>query len=223
MKSRITRILTPVTCILLLGTSSLSFGDLDPGAWEFSLNIPYLNDVDHDFDGDASASIDGDFGLGVGIAYNLSERIALRSDISWNSMDYSGTRILDDGAGTIERIKGEMDTLNLSFGGDYYFTTGDFSPFINGNFGWSFIDTNIPNAPPQVVCWWDPWWGYICDGFQETRDENAFFYGIGAGLRFDLGRNSFIKAGYYWQQVDFDNASGSPDFDMIRIEFGVSY
>ena len=42
-----------------------------------------------------------------------------------------------------------------------------FTPYVTGGIGYAFIDTNIPDSPPQTACWWDPWWGYVCDTFQE--------------------------------------------------------
>ena len=33
---------------------------------------------------------------------------------------------------------------------NFNFLEGDLTPYVTGGVGWSFIDTNIPDAPPQT-------------------------------------------------------------------------
>ena len=87
-------------------------------------------------------------------------------------------------------------------------------------FALSNIDSNIPSGPATGTCWWDPWWGYVCNTWQPTYEDTAFAYGAAAGLRAELGAGKFFLEGSYnmlW--VDFDKA-GTQDFDGVRLNIG---
>ena len=55
--------------------------------------------------------------------------------------------------------------------------------------GWSWVDTNIATEPPEVGCWWDPWYGYICTSWVNTRTLDGLTYQLGVGARYDFGNN----------------------------------
>ena len=76
--------------------------------------------------------------------------------------------------------------------------TGRFTPFITTGIGWNFVDTNIPTEPPQVGCWWNPWYGYICEGFQDTKNVDGFAYQLGAGMRYRVNPVHLVE----WQLPD---------------------
>lgn len=191
--------------------------------YEFSLQVPYLFDESIEFDGGATAEIASDPGFGFTAGYNYSNNINLRASFTWNDTRYDGQRILDDGANTVDTISGVMDTVSVSGVADYYFSDGKFSPFVSGMIGWTNIDTNIPAGPVNEVCWWDPWWGYVCDWYQPTYGGDYFSWGVGAGLRFDLTSNHFIRAGYYERWLDIDYTSDSPSVGSAIFEFGFMY
>lgn len=202
--------------------SSLAYADRADD-FEFTLIIPYAYGEEVDFDGGASIDINDDPGFGFGFAYNYSDRFALRGDLTWNSVSYDAIRILDDGNFTRDRWGGDLDVFAMTFGGDFYLTTGKIAPFVNLNMGWANVDTNIADGPGSSYCWWDPWWGYMCSYYQSTYNKDSWFYGAGVGIRFDLSRNNFIRAGYYQRWMDFDNADSSNAFSGLRFEFGFSY
>lgn len=208
-------------CIVMLAFSLSAHAQRDVGAYEFTLQIPYLESQTLDFDGRARAEIESDPGFGFGMAYNLTDRFSLIGNLSWNSTDYTALRVLDGGG--IDQLSTELDSWNIGFGGDYYFLTGKFSPFINAGIGANYIDTNVPSGLPDTVCWWDPWYGYICAQDTPTHDEWSYFYSYGAGVRLDFGLSTFVKAGYYESVMDFDNASGSPKFTSWRLELGFKF
>jgi len=129
-----------------------------------------------------------------------------------------------DNAGQDEiGISGVMDTFNMAFNLDYYLTTGKVAPFITGGLGWGNVDSNIASGPPNTFCWWDPWWGYICGSDVPTYNEDSWFYSVGAGLRIDVGRNTFLRGSYLERWVDIDSADGSPSFATFLFEFGFTY
>jgi opacity protein-like surface antigen len=208
--------------LALLGTSiGTNAQSGREGDMEFVLQMPYFEGKELGFDGGARADIDDDAGFGMGLAYNYTDRLALNGFINWNSPDYLIERVLEDGRS--EFLSSEMDTFNVGLGGDFYFSTGRLSPFISGVVGANYIDTNIPSGLPDTVCWWDPWYGYVCISDTPTHDEWSFYYGVGAGLRLDFGQSAFIKAGYYQNYMDFDNASGSTEVESYRLELGFKF
>jgi hypothetical protein len=91
---------------------------------------------------------------------------------------------------------------------------------VTASAGWAWIDTNIATGPPQTGCWWDPWWGYICTTFQNTKSLDGFSYGLGVGARYDINDQFAVKAAYRMQWVDLSNASGTPDIDGFELTFG---
>lgn len=222
MKMIMQRLLTVLGAMGILMGSSQVFAQLEEGRTEFSLYLPYLHTQDLDFDGGAKADIDDGFGFGFSTAYNMTDKLAFRGDLHWIEVDWSGERVFD-AALPNQHIDGDYDIVDTHFGLDYYFAEwGDFKPFVNGNLGWAFVDTNIAEGPPVNVCWWDPWWGYVCSWFQETREETVFHYGLGGGVRYDLNRRQYLRLGYYLDWQDVDNG-GTVDVGQFRFEFGVSY
>jgi opacity protein-like surface antigen len=88
---------------------------------------------------------------------------------------------------------------------------------VTGGIGYSFIDTNIPDAPPQTACWWDPWWGYVCDTFQSTRNVEEFTYQAGVGLRWDVSPGYTMRLAYEKHWLDLGEATTTPDFDQFKL------
>ena len=83
--------------------------------------------------------------------------------------------------------------------------------------GWNFVDTNIPTAPPQVGCWWNPWYGYICEGFQESKSVDGFAYQAGAGVNVRMTPALSLSGSYRMNWVDYPKADGTPTFDAIQL------
>ncbi|HEY5603208.1 MAG TPA: outer membrane beta-barrel protein [Gammaproteobacteria bacterium] len=188
------------------------------GQWQGLISTNYVNSDTIDFGGGASADINGDMGWLFGFGYNFDEHLALDFEISWNSVSYTATRVLDPGGP--EQFGGWLDTSSTRFNLTYNFMAKALTPFISANIGWAWIDSNIPSGPPSSTCWWDPWWGYICSGYQPTYSRTEFTYGAGLGLRFDLGNNVFLRGIIGQQWIDVSNASSTPDFTMYRFDFG---
>ena len=123
--------------------------------WQFYLGGNYVNSTSIDFGGGAKADIVGDMGWMFGFGYNFNEKLALDFDFGWNSMSYTGTRVVEDTSKEI--FSGRMDTSSTRFNLIYHFMDKRLTPYITGNIGWTWIDSNIPAGPPSSGCWWDPW------------------------------------------------------------------
>jgi opacity protein-like surface antigen len=94
------------------------------------------------------------------------------------------------------------------------------SPYFVGGVGWGWFDSNIATGDVSGVCWWDPWYGYICNAYPETYGSDAFVYRAGAGLRFDATPGFTMKVLYNAQWNDFGNTESVPFQSQIRLEFG---
>ena len=199
------------------------------GGFEFSFLSQSIEGETIEFEGGAKAEIQSDVGFGFGLAYNYSNKLALRGDFSWNSARYDATRIIEDTDDTIDEADeteiygGIMDTASFMFGGDYYFLDKAITPYIGGSLGWTFFDTNVPSGLPQGVCWWDPWYGYICSYSTPTYTTTEFTYGINLGLRADLSRNVYLRLGYYDRWVEFKKANDTSEFGSVRMDLGIKF
>lgn len=194
------------------------------GTWESRIDIVYQNSSDWDFEGGTTADIDSDTSLLLGLGYHLSDQLELGGNITFGQTDYDADIATDlngdevpDGA---IAVSGEYEHTTLMFDATWNFMTGDFSPFVSANAGWSWVDTNIATGPPQTGCWWDPWWGYVCTTFQNTKDLDGFSYGFDIGARYDVSDSFAIRGSYRMMWVDLDNASGTPDLDGFRLGIG---
>ena len=99
----------------------------------------------------------------------------------------------------------------------YTFLTGPVTPYVAAGVGWAWVDTNIATEPPEIGCWWHPWWGYVCTTFQDTRTFDGLAYELGAGVRYDFNDVLAADGSYRMRWVDFANATGSPSFDGFQL------
>ncbi len=97
---------------------------------------------------------------------------------------------------------------------------GPFTPYLSATAGWAWIDTNIAEGPPQTGCWWDPWWGYVCANFQDTKSIDGLAYGFDVGARYDISDTFDVRASYLMRWVDLSHANGSPDLDGFQLSVG---
>jgi len=217
----------PIPFLLLLSFSSIaSSADImslsdRKDRWEIAFQSNYLDSQHITFDGGADATINEEYSFGFGIGYNFSEHWALDFNLNWGDVGFSGNRILEDGSP--EPISGNLFTNSMLFTGIYNFSAKRFTPFVGATLGWTFIDSNIPNGPPQNVCWWDPWWGYICGPYQPTHTTTELTYGASAGFRFDVKDNLFLRLSAAKKWIDFSRASNSTDFTSFRFDIGLMF
>jgi opacity protein-like surface antigen len=99
----------------------------------------------------------------------------------------------------------------------------DFTPFAMVGIGSTYVDTNIPTAPPVNSCWWDPWWGYYCGSYYPTRTAYYVSYSGGLGLRWDIDRNMFLRAAAIRQWLDASGSLGTVWTDQYRFDIGFKF
>jgi opacity protein-like surface antigen len=189
------------------------------GRWEFTLGTLYQLSSTVDGEEGQSVDTDNDFGFELGAGYNFSDNLQANFGLQWAGVGYDATAIDEDDNEI--GISGTYDAFILSTNLVYHFTDKQLTPYIGAGIGWTWIDSNIPDGAPSTGCWWDPWWGYVCYTTYPTKGTDAFSYQATLGLRYTFDSDStFMKLGWTSQWMDFENASGTPRFDVITLDFG---
>jgi opacity protein-like surface antigen len=186
------------------------------GKWEATVGVIASNSTGIDFDGGTTAEIDSGFGFIAGAGYHFTDRLRFGSTFTYDQKDYSAD-VAGDAPGESYAIEGSLDTMSVMFDAAYTFLTGPLTPYVVGGVGWAWVDTNIASAPPEVGCWWHPWWGYICTSWQDTRTVDGLAYEVGIGMRYDFSSAFAADAAYRMRWMDFENATGTPSVDTLQL------
>ena len=214
-----TTLTVAVLTIALLAVAPAANAQDREGRWEFSLGTFYQ--LGTTIDGQEGAGIDtgDDFGFSIGGGYNFTDNLATTFGLQFAGVGYDATARDEDLNPVF--IRGTYDSFTASANLVYNFMDTPLTPYVSAGIGWTWIDTNIPNGPPNTWCWWDPWWGYVCSTSYPTETLNAFSYQAALGLRYTFDNDTtFMKLGWTSQWMGFDNASGTPRFDVITLDIG---
>ena len=164
---------------------------------------------------------DSAVGWGLMMAYNFNSHFSLGGEITWGSPDYEALIIPDDGLGnpgTPEVINHELSMFSYKFKGTFNLLKGPLTPYAELGFGWTEVDSNIANQPPLTGCWWDPWWGYICDTFYSTYSKTRETLSGAIGVRWDMDNGMSLKGSYGLSTIDTSKATEDAEFDMYRVD-----
>lgn len=186
------------------------------GSLEFILPMTYSTSKSFNGQGGSSADLNSDMGWGFGIGYNLNNHLQLAGMFTWSTRSYNATIVQD--VGGPKKASGTLDSSTILFNATYYFMPSGFTPFVSAGIGSTFIDTNIPNGFAQTGCWYDPWYGYVCDTYQPTKTQTAVSYTAGAGVRFEVNRVLSLQGSYNRVWLDYSNSNPSIDgwrFDLV--------
>jgi len=176
------------------------------------------------YNGGSQIKSGDDAGFGLGFGYNFDDHWLAAFEFSWNQISYRASiASADTPPKPTAELSGTADISRLGVSLTYNFLPGTVTPYALVNIGYTYVDSNIPNGPPQTGCWWDPWYGYICSTWQSTAGGNAFEYGLGAGVRWDVGHAFFLRFGYEYDWLDFSHSSSTPGFQGLRLQFGTRY
>jgi len=192
--------------------------------WEWWGEARFIFSKDLSFEGGSSISTSDDAGFGLGFGYNFDEHWLASFEFQYNEISYRASiASADKPPKANSNLSGDAQISR--FGGSlaYNFLSGPLTPYVSGTLGWSWVDSNIPTGPPQTGCWWDPWFGYLCSTWQPTASNSAFTYGVGVGMRWDVGHSFFMRVGYEYDWIDLSHASGTPAFSLLRLQFGARY
>ena len=195
------------------------------GQYEITLQPRYAASKEIGADGGSTLELDPALGFGAGFGYNFTNKLALHLDGSWTRSDYNAKIATTDSGGVstgTTTVGGVLDTATVALNVSYYFLDGPLTPFLMGGIGWAFVDSNIPSGPPEGVCWWDPWYGYVCTAYQNTYTKDYFSYNLGVGARWDVVPGFFLRGSVGWQWVDLGRA-GTTDFMGGRMDLGYMF
>lgn len=204
---------------LLLQQTALAQSTGRAGQLESRFGFLFQNSSEADFNGGTTADFDSDVGFRLGLGYHYTDHVEFGLNLGVGQTDYKAD-IAGDESGESFRAKGDLDYTTLTVDGTWNLLSGPFSPLVTGSIGWTWVDTNIASGPPETGCWWDPWWGYVCTSFQDTRTIDGFSYGLGVGARYDVTDTVAVLGSYRITWIDFDEAESTPDFDGFELSFG---
>jgi opacity protein-like surface antigen len=196
-----------------------SFGYSSEVGWRFGMEAIYQDSTDLSAEGGSTASIDDDLGFALTFGYRFNPKLELEFGLDWASIDYNASLRCADPPCLFDSIdvRGEYEYFTPRVNLNYYFTEGQVVPYVRAGIGYAFIDTNIPTGQVEVGCWWDPWYGQICTGYQDTASLDEFAYQLGIGVQWKFSRGYALRLGYEKQWIDFGNTNSTPDFDQIRL------
>lgn len=195
---------------------------LRDGKWEVRLGALFQDKTDASFDGGTTVDIDSNAGVRLGISRHLSQHFELGFNLDLRETDYEAN-ITGDAPGELFPVSGELEYTNVSLDATYNLMSGKFTPFLFASAGWSWVDTNISTDPPEAGCWWDPWWGFVCDSFRDTRTVDGFTSDAGVGLRLDFNESYALNASYRRTWHDWDHASEKVDVDSYALTLGFKF
>lgn len=194
------------------------------GRSEFYAAPVFTDSKNYTFEGGTNVRTDTGWGFTLGFAHVFNPRFTGAIELEWTTNDYTATVQPGIGNGNIPaRVNSSIDTGTVRFLGTYHFSEGPFKPFVTGGAGWSYVDTNIPSGLPQNVCWFYPWVGQVCTGVTPTYSTTRFSYNAGAGLRYDWGRNYFVRGLVNEQWIDFGGSYGTAALTQYRLDFGIRF
>ncbi|MDH3989577.1 MAG: porin family protein [Gammaproteobacteria bacterium] len=209
------RRLTAILVVMLLPALASAQGFRNQ--WEWSIAGIYQESESNGTVGGSGLDIDSDVGLGFSFNYLFNEKFMVGADLEWLSPDYKATLLNDQGETTI--IDHKFSQFNGRIKATYNFSDGPFTPYIEGGFGWTYVDSNVADGPPITGCWWHPWYGYICNGYYNTFTETSFSYGGALGLRYKLRGGTIIKLSYNNWEIDGSGEAPDPTLNAVRLEF----
>lgn len=213
----------PGLCLFGIALTCPALAENRGPGWEVGMDVMYQDSTDITFEGGSTASLQDDIGIAFTFGYRFNNRLELQFGLDWEVVDYDVVLNSALVPGLTARGSGELESFTPKIGVNFNFLEGDFTPYVNGTLGWSFVDTNIPEGRVQVGCWWDPWWGQVCAPYQNTKSIDDPAYSVGAGARWDFSQCCMLRLGYEKRWFDYSKATSTPDFDEIRLGFSFRY
>lgn len=191
--------------------------------WQTSIPLTFTSGGSYDSEEGTSVDVNDDLGWGFGFGYHINNRFLVGVDLTWLSANYNVSLATDINNDQVPdattTVSGTLDASNLQFFGQWNILGGRVTPFLRASLGSTWIDSNIPSGPATGTCWWDPWYGYICNTWQPTFEDTSLAYGAAVGVRGELTPAFFIEGSYSVLWIDFDKA-GNQSFDGVRVNVG---
>lgn len=186
--------------------------------WEVGVTLLDLSSVSVAGPFGASISVDDETGFGFTGVYNFTERLGLGMDISWSDPGYVAT-LVPDAPLPPELVRANLDVNVIHFKGVFNVLESDFTPYLEVGGGWTYLDSNIIEGVSGPVCWWDPWYGYICSNYYDTYTDTRTSISYAVGIRWEIDSSMVLKAA--WGAVEIDTNRNTTDLtlDSIQLSF----
>ena len=151
------------------------------------------------------------------VGYNFTNRFSVLGELAWVRPRYEATYVPE--AGGLETINARLDISTFQIKGVFNFIEGPLTPFVEGGLGWTRVDSNIISGPPITGCWWDPWWGYICDTFFSTYSDTRTSYSYAGGLRYEFSTQWSVRGSYGVTELDTSSNTQDASIEGWRVDF----
>ncbi|WP_181898452.1 outer membrane beta-barrel protein [Alteromonas aestuariivivens] len=190
------------------------------GSWEAGFSLSYVDSFSIDGRNSSHIEIEDDVGFGGTFGYHVNDHLLVSVDFTHNEQSYQAQVIPDDNTQEPYFIQHALSNDSFAVSTTYHFYPTVFTPFVTAGIGWNTLDSNIRRDDyGGTVCWWDPWWGYVCDDYYSTYSDTAFSYGFGAGLRWNIAHNFVLKASLNQRWLDVDSVGDTPGVMSGKLEF----
>lgn len=206
------------TAALLAGAVTQAAESERSRSWEATIQLIGTGSEKSGGNGGSGIDFDSAVGFGFGVAYNFSQHLSVGFDASFVEPDYTAT-VVPEG-GDAYSFKHKANIFNGALNGTWNILKGNFTPYVQLGIGWTYVDSNVSDGPPETGCWWDPWWGYVCANFYDTYDDNRFSWNGGVGLRYEFENRMYLKGSVNKVFIDGGNNGSDPDFDLWKLELG---
>jgi opacity protein-like surface antigen len=190
------------------------------GDWEFRIGPAWIDSKTVDFNGGTTVNLGSTTGIKIGTGYYVTDQLIVGGNFSYANGDFRGNVASGSPGGGFVVENGHIDYSSFTFDATYLLPLQSaIKPFGEIGLGWAWYNTNIASGPPQTGCWWDPWWGYICQGYQPTVGNSSFAWQVGLGLQANFSHSFAIAAAVKETWVSLHNSSGTAGFPTVELMF----
>lgn len=187
------------------------------GTWEMSLQYGRVGSALIEEVADTALDAESGSGWGASVGYNVNNHLLISMQFIGAGQDYRATLTTDDGSRAIDH---ELDLTSTLINGTWHIRSDGITPFITVGAGWTNVDSNIPSQETRSECWWDPWWGYSCESYHTTVNDNKTSLNAAVGVRWDFHTQGFARISYGKLWLDGGSSSGASP-TVARLEIGI--
>ena len=216
-KSVLPNIKYSVLLLCCLSLSAMAQGER-AGTWDVGVTVSNMGSQNFEGQQGSGLSIDSEFGFGFWGNYNFTNRLGLGFDFNWVSPKYDYTYVPEISL-MPQTIRHRMDIFSFQGKGVFHFVEGPITPYVEVGLGWTRVDSNVADSPPTTGCWWDPWWGYVCNNFYSTYGDTLTSYSGALGLRWDINPYYGLRAAYSVLELNTSSGLENAQLDMWKLEF----
>jgi len=194
--------------------------DQRSGKWDVTFQL--ITNESKTFSGEAgsSLSIRQRTGFGLGVYKNFNQHLALGVDFAFSSPRYTATLQPSDPNDEAVVIDHRANFVTGQLRGTWNILKGNLTPYVDVGGGFTFVDSNVVDSEVPPTCWWDPWYGTICN--TSSYNDTNFSYSGSLGMRWDAGRSVVLKLSYGTLFID-TGASSTPNLNSLKFEIGARY